>query len=212
VMRVVALVPWPMFLACFMLANALAFWWLSAPLPWRWRVPVLAACWPALLLGNINPLLCVCLVLALTGSGAWSVVPSALTKITPAFMPVVWWLVHREWRRVTEAGLLTLIMIAATYAQDPGLWSEWLGFLLHHADDSPLRLVRLVVAAGLAVWAVRTRRLWVAGLAFYLLLPMTDWHVQALSGLMVLPRLVRWGRRSAPRTATAPEHVAMQAP
>jgi hypothetical protein len=186
-MRPLALLSWPLFLGAWMVAAALAFWWLSAPLHWTWRVPVLAVCWPAVLLGNVTPLLCVCSVLALTRGGSWTAVPSALTKITPAFMPVVWWMADHQWRRAFEAATLTLLVIAVTYVLDPQLWGQWVSFLLEQSANSPWRILRLLLAAALAVWAAATRRPWAAGLAFYFLLPVVGW----LSGLMVLPRLLR---------------------
>jgi hypothetical protein len=192
--RVLEFLPWKVFLAGLMLADCVAFWWLSAPLPWKWRAPALAACWPAVLLANVNPLLCVSTVLAITGAGAWSVVPSLLTKITPALMPLAWWASDKDWRRVARATAMATVLVAISWRLDPSLWRQWIAFLFAHSDDSTVRTLRLILAAGLAGWAAKSRRLWVAGLAFYLLLPMAGWHVHSLAGLMVLPRLIRADR------------------
>jgi hypothetical protein len=189
VMRVLAVVPWPGFLALCMLANACAFWWLSAPLSWRWRVPLLVACWPAVLLANINPLLCVCAVLAVTRPGTWAVVPAALTKITPSFVSIAWWLGTGEWRRVLHAASLTCLLVVASYAWQPGLWSEWVHFLLLHSDDSLLRTARLGAGLLVSVLAARSRRPWLTGVAFLLLLPMGGWYLLDLA--LILPRLLR---------------------
>ena len=194
-MQVLGWVPWPAFLTLVMLLNAAAVWWLCAPLSLPWRVPLLVACWPALLMANINPVLCVCAVLTVTRPAHWALLPAVLTKITPSFASVAWWLGAGEWRRVMHAAALTLTVVAASFMLDPLLWSEWVRFLLSHSDDSTARTVRLVAGVVLSVAAARSRRTWVFGLAFMLLLPMGGWYLQAF--VVMLPRLLGHGAETA---------------
>jgi hypothetical protein len=202
-MRLMALLPWAPFLLLWMTAAGIAFWWLSAPLPWRWRAPVLAACWPAVLIGNINALLCVCLVVGLTAS--WAVAPIALTKITPAFAPALWWACRGEWRRLAGSVAVTGAIALVSYALAPGLWSEWVAFLRQHSDESTLRLLRIAAGVLVAGWAALTGRPWLLGIAFYLLMPMATLQIQALVPLMVIPRL--WKSPVQPRARGRRETV-----
>ena len=184
-MRVIALLPWPVFMALWIAGDAVAFWWLSAPVPWRWRVPLLAACVPSVLLGNVGALLCVCLVVALTRSAWWAAVPIVLTKITPMLVAVVWWLHHGERWRALGAAAVSAGLVLGSYAIEPELWTEWVVFLFAHSDDSVLRVARLVAGALVALWAARSGRPWLFGVAFYLLMPMAS-----MVALMTLPRLM----------------------
>jgi hypothetical protein len=187
-----------------MVMNGWAFWWLSAPLSWRWRAPLLMACWPAVLIANVNPLLCVCAVLAMTRSGGWWAVPAALTKITPSFVSIAWWVEDREWHKILGAAGLTVGLVSLSYLLEPALWTEWVRFLLLHSDDSVMRTVRLGAGLALSVLAARSRRPWLSAIAFYLLLPMAGAYLQALA--LMLPRLLRHdaGTASARLVTTRP--------
>ena len=63
--RPLALLPRPAFLSLWMVAETAVFVWLTAPLPLRWRVPVLLACVPEMLMGNVYGYLALALVLGM---------------------------------------------------------------------------------------------------------------------------------------------------
>ena len=196
--RELAAIPWPVFLAGWMVAEAVAMWWLTAPLPWRWRGPLLLTVGvSSVLLTNVMPVLCVCFVLAVTQSRAWLVAPLALTKITPALAAGLWWGARGEWRLAARAAGVTLFVSGMCFVLAPGLWIDWIRFLAEHQDDSPLRLARLLLGAAVTVWAGRTKRWWLLGVGFYLLGPVGIYQLQVLGRLIVIIRLVEHGRRLA---------------
>ena len=99
-MCLLAWVPWAVFMTVWLTANAVAYWWLSAPLPWRWR-PCAAVVIPAVLIGNVYGVLAACFLVAVLGRtrSAAAVAPLALKKITPAGVACLWLLLCREWTR-----------------------------------------------------------------------------------------------------------------
>jgi hypothetical protein len=196
--RELAAIPWPVFLGAWMVAEAVAMWWLTAPLRWRWRGPLLLTVGvSSVLLTNVMPVLCVCFVLAVTQTRARWVAPLALTKITPALAAGLWWAARGEWAPAIRALAVTLLVAAASFLLAPGLWVDWIRFLVEHRGDSPLRLVRLALGAAVTVWAGRTKRWWLLGVGFYLLGPVGIYELQVLGRLIVIIRLVEHGRRLA---------------
>ncbi len=191
-MRALAWVPWPVFMVGWLLANAVAYWWLAAPLATKWRVPAFLLCIPAILIGNAYGLLAACFVAAVLGHtrSALGVVPLALTKITPAGVVGLWFLLRREWAALAVAVLTTVALAGVSFALDPGLWRDWFSFLASHSDDSIVRLVRMVAAVVLVVLVARRAPLWLLGVAFFLASPMASLVVQELVPLMVVPRLL----------------------
>jgi hypothetical protein len=197
--REVAQVPWPVFLAGAMAADAAALWWLTSPLAWRWRGPLLLTLGvSSVCLTNVMPVLCVCFVLAVTRATGWGrgwpVAPLALTKITPSAAAVLWWLVRGDWRSAARAAVVTASVAAVSFAALPGLWMEWVEFLLVHQADWWVRQARVVVGAVVVVWAAMTSRWWLLGIAFYLLSPVGTYQLQMLAPLAVIPRLVEHAR------------------
>ena len=73
VIRPLAWLPWPAFIALWMATEAAAFWWLLKPLGLQWGLPCFLLCVPELLLDNINGLLGLVMVLGFRYAGLWAV-------------------------------------------------------------------------------------------------------------------------------------------
>ena len=176
-----------------------AFLWLVAPLrllPWApfaaiWfgahiavllylRVPWMLA-FPGVLddvvRGNINTFLALAIVLIVreAASPLWSA--ALLTKVTPG-VAVVWHLARREMRQFGTALALTVAMVGIGMVLAPAQWSAWFTSLAAAPESYPPTLglvvalpVRVVMAAGLAVFAARTDRAWLLPVAFIVAMP-----------------------------------------
>ena len=204
-MRPLAWLPWPAFCGLLMLACAAAYYWLCRPLPWRWRAPLLLLCVPELLIVNIYPLLAVSLVLALRYPE--SLAFPALTKITPGGVGLVWFAVRRQWTHLLRAAAAVVVLVGVSWLAEPGLWREWVLFLLHHDGDGGVDFaVRLVLAVGLTVVAARRDRRWLLAVAFYLAMPLAGLGLQSMVPLLAAVRLVRQptgaGNEDAPAEST----------
>lgn len=191
VMRGLALLPWSAFLTLWMAVDAAAIWWLSAPIAWRWRGPLLLVLGvSSVCLTNVTPILGVCLVVALTRRSAAWVVPLVLTKLTPGGAAACWWFLRGDWRPLIRSGVLTAALVVATYLAVPGLWHEWIDFLLREGDQAGWWTTgRMVVGIVVMVYAARSGRIWLAGVALYFFMPIGIYHLQTWSPLLVIPRL-----------------------
>lgn len=169
-MRPLALLPWPAFAALWMLAETAVFFWLTAPLPWRWRVPVLLACLPEVLLGNVYAYLALAAVLGLRRPEFWAF--PLLTKITPGCLGLLWFVARGEWRHLVRALGMTLLLVATSYLLNPGLWREWVHFLITtRAVDETHILVRTAAAATLVVVAARLNKAWCLPISMWFAAP-----------------------------------------
>lgn len=187
--RPLALLPWPMFEAAWGIALSAVAWWLTAPMPWRWRGPALAICWAEILTGNINLFLAAALVLAVHDRPPFAAA-SALTKILPAAVVGTWWVAGRKWHELTVGIGSTILLAGLSFAAEPGLWHEWIAFLLAHRGDqsaTPLRLAAAIAVAAGSAWSRAPR--WLA-LALWLSLPMaTSFQIQPAVVLLAVARL-----------------------
>ena len=186
------LLPWPVFLTIWSLLLAAALLWLLWPLPSRWRWLVLAyVAPPALLIGNIEAFLAVAAVVGLRRPAAWAF--PLLTKVTPGLGPL-WFIVRREWRHAVMAVSSTALVVAASLALSPGLWTQWWHFVVGSPtpptqDHYPPLAVRLVAAVGVVVWgAAKGRR---GAIAVAMMLAMPLWSSGVLVVLAAIPRLRR---------------------
>lgn len=184
------LLPWPVFLTLWSLLLGAALVWLLWPLAPRWRWLVLAyVAPPALLIGNIEAFLAVAAVLGMRRPSVWAF--PLLTKITPGLGPV-WFAVRREWRSAALAVSSTALVVLASCAISPELWSAWLVFVVSAPTPPTQALyppvgVRLVLALGVLVWgALRGRR---GAIAVAMVLAMPLWSSGVLVLLTALPRL-----------------------
>jgi hypothetical protein len=190
-----ALLPWVVFATLWAVAVIVAFLWLTAPLPWRWRVPVLLACAPEVLLGNVYAFMAVAAVLGLRRPQFWAF--PLLTKITPGLLGLVWFTARGEWRNVARVLVATLVVTAISYFLDPGLWREWIQFLARtRADDSSMLLARFACAAGLVAVAARLDKAWLLPAAMWLAAPHFSSSPRDLTVLTGMARLWSWRRPS----------------
>ena len=206
--RPLAYLPWPVFGVLWSVAVTAALVWLLRPLGWRWVGPLVLCCSLEIISGNIFALLAVAAVLGLGDrprSGAAWVVPG-LTKITPTLGPL-WFLVRGEWRHLLVGAATTAAVVAVSWTISPGLWADWLAFLLRYEQSTqpvgsayvPALLYRLPVAVVLTVYAARSDRRWLVPVAMVLAVPVTG--PAALVMLAAIPRLraQRPAKRSGPQ-------------
>ena len=170
--------------------------------------------------GNIQILLAAGIVLALRRPGWWAL--GALTKFGTG-IGVLYPLFRRDWRAVAEAGGVTLVIVAVSFALAPSLWFDWGRYMLASVEVvSTLPMVpvpfpvRLVMSVALLAYAARTGREWLVAIAAGWAIPaLYDWTFIAI-WIAAVP-LVRQGagarrERSLVRSAHAAEaalnHVA----
>lgn len=121
-----------------------------------------------LVVGNISLPMAACLVLGLRRWPAFWAFP-ILAKVTPV-VGLAWFIGRRDWRGLTRAGGVTLLLIGLTYLLAPGLWGEWVSLLLANSgvatevDLGPLWL-RAPLAVMICWWAGRTNRAWLVPIA-----------------------------------------------
>ena len=195
--RPLALLPWSAFVALWMLAEATVFVWLTATLPLRWRIPVLLACVPEVLMGNVYGYLAVAAVLGARRPIWWAL--PLLTKITPGLLGLLWLAAQRRWRDLVRAIAATVVIAAISCAAEPQLWQEWLRFLAHSAGEArPWMTMRTAAAAVLVVFAARRRWPWLLPAAMLLGTPMLGLSTKNLAILAAVPRLTRHPPRTIP--------------
>ena len=209
-MRPLALLPWPLFCATWAIVMSAVAWWLTGPLPWRWRVAALAVCWTEVLTGNIDLVLAATLVLAVRGRASLVAV-GALTKILPVAVLGIWWVGGRRWRELVGGACSTVLLAGLSFAVEPHLWREWAAFLWSHRSGQAASPLRLLTSVLVAAWAARVRDpRWLA-LALWLSLPMAQiLEVQPAVALLAAVRLpgpvargVSFGTRRLPHASSA---------
>ena len=201
--------PWPIFAGLWTLVLTGVLVWLGG----RWFgyvliIPVVAI---ELAMGNIHILVAGAIVAGFRWPAAWALI--LLTKITPG-VGLLWFAVRREWRSLAIALGVTAALAAVSFAFAPSLWADWIAMLRTTQaretrastpfDFIPLP-IRLVIAAGLVVWAARTDRRWVVPVAATLALPVV--YLNGLAMLVAAPYLWtqdRERRRLAASSGTAP--------
>ncbi len=189
-MTLFTLLPWPVFVACWIAVLFVVYVWLVGP----WWLPLLAFA-PFLIelrMANVHLLLAAAIVLGFRWPAAWSFV--LLTKVTPG-IGLLWFAVRREWRSLGIAVGVTAAIVAVSFVLAPGQWMDWWVSLVRTSqDDPPLAihiplLGRLVVAAILVVWGARTDRRWTVVVAATISLPTLWIHGFAmLAGVIALQR------------------------
>lgn len=193
------LLPWSVFLAVWTMGSAGIYAWLLRPLGWRWGPLAFAFLVPAILIGNIWPLLAVVLVIGFRYPAAWAF--PLLAKVTPA-VGLVWFAARKQWRHLGIALVVAAIVAGVSYAVAPGLWSTWLQLLLHPtAFQNPARVSgsvrpvvgvpfapRLVLAVMLTVYAARSDRRWLLPVCGALATPV--FGAESFVVLAALPRIV----------------------
>lgn len=201
--------PWPIFAGLWTLVLTGVLVWLGG----RWFgyvliIPVVAI---ELAMGNIHILVAGAIVAGFRWPAVWALI--LLTKITPG-VGLLWFAVRREWRSLAIALGVTAALAAVSFAFAPSLWADWIAVLRTTQaretrastpfDFIPLP-IRLVIAAGLVVWAARTDRRWVVPFAATLALPVV--YLNGLAMLVAAPYLWtqdRERRRLAAASGSAP--------
>jgi hypothetical protein len=142
--------------------------------------------------GNIHLLIALAIVAGLRWPGAWSF--PILTKVTPG-IGVLWFAARRQWRSVAAALSTTVVIIAVSFAVNPGLWKSWIDLLAREATSAsagqigiPLWL-RLPIAAVLALYAGRHDLKWLVPVVVVMAMPVLWWSsLTVLIGCIALER------------------------
>lgn len=195
-------VPFGVFGVGWSLFEAVIFWWMTRGLAWRWRVPVLLLCVPEIALGNINAFLGLVIVFGLARPELWAF--TALTKITPACVGVVWFAVRGEWKAVVRLAVVLVVLAGVSYLFEPSLWSAWFSYLTSHSAEPLPRGawhlhdprvdvgVRLAVACiGTALLARRDVR-WPLPMAVIVTVPVFGYSAGQI--LAMVPPMIRLAR------------------
>lgn len=173
---------WPVFITAFTTATWAAFWYCT-----RAFAPVVLLVSLALVpliggnvvgylfLGNIQILMAAAIVASVRHSGGWTVVP-LLTK--GVGIPLVWFVVRREWGKAAAGLLVTIAVIAATVAVAPDSWAAFVRFATTNSLQAPpIPLVpidlpvRLAAAIVLVAWGGLTDRRWTVPIAAGMAIP-----------------------------------------
>ncbi len=172
VIRPLALLPYPGFLALWAGLLAVVLIWLVRPLRARWAVPVALCCVPELVIGNIYILLAAAVVLGVRRPEAWAF--PVLTKVTTG-VGLLWFAARGDWRGLARGTAAVALIVGVSYLLEPAHWHAWVRFLLEHRDgtaDSTLSFVlRCAVAVVLVVLAARAGQPWLLAPAVLLASP-----------------------------------------
>ncbi|MFI7482207.1 glycosyltransferase 87 family protein [Kocuria sp. M1R5S2] len=193
VIRPLAVLPWPAFLALWIGLQSGVLMWLLKPLHWKWAVPLFLFCVPELVIGNVLVLLAASVVIGLRYPVAWAF--PALTKITTG-AGFLWFVVRGEWRRVLQGiGGISLI-VGVSYLFEPASWHAWVQFLLTNRGGTPhgaaVFAAQILLAVVLIVVGARKDQPWLLAPALVLGMPVLVNFV-SLTLLMSIPRLLVLG-------------------
>lgn len=195
-----AQLPWPAFCVLWLAAVLAAYLWLLAPLELRWRLPLLALCSPDIATGNVWSLFALVLVLGLRWPALWAL--PLLTKVTPIVGPV-WFAARRDWRSLAIALGTTAAIAAVSFTAAPGLWGDWVHYVLHPdrvasaATDRLLPLLHpptalfiglaMPCSVALTIVAAKRDRPWLLPVAMVAAMPF--FTANAFAMLTAIPRL-----------------------
>lgn len=144
--------------------------------------------------GNIHLLIALAIVLGFRWPQTWAFV--LLTKVTPG-IGLLWFAARKEWRSLALALGTTAAIFAFSLIIDPALWRSWVELLVREATGGtasqghiPIPLVlRLPVAAALAIYAGRKNRKWLLPVVAFLAMPVLWWgSLSVLVGSVALER------------------------
>lgn len=192
--RPLTLLPWPVFLAIWIVAETAAFAWLLKPLGWAWGVPALLLCGFEVAAGNVFGFIALAAAVGLRRPAAWSV--PLLTKITPGLGPV-WFATRREWRQLAISIWVTLAIAGVSFAIGPGAWSDWFHLLRSSAGTDSTAWIHIAAGAALCVVGALTNRRWLLAPAVVLACPVLHGWIP-LTILAALPRLLEADRAARP--------------
>lgn len=164
-------------------AGVGAYWWLTRPVSWAWRLPLLACVVDDLRTGNVMWLLTLACALGVRYPPAWLI--GTFTKIAPS-LGAVWFLVRGEWRAIAQIVGVGAVLLVVSVAASPDLWTDWVAFLRTHSNA--WAAARLVLGVALVIWAARRGSAWMLPLALIAAEPV--WWVYSLAYLCAIPRLL----------------------
>ncbi|MHA7264172.1 glycosyltransferase family 87 protein [Arthrobacter sp. TMN-37] len=204
VIRPLALLPYPGFLALWIALLAVVLIWLVRPLRARWAIPVALCCVPEILLGNIYVLLAAATVLGVRRPAAWAF--PILTKVSTG-VGLLWFAARGDWRGLARGVGAVALIVGVSYLFEPGHWHAWVRFLLEHrghtADSSMSFVLRCLLAVVLVVVGARRNLPWLLAPAVLLASPVLAAIIPA-TVLVAIPRLIQPGSApERPRTTGA---------
>lgn len=187
---------WQLFVVALMLTTFGAFWYcargLSLPLLLM-GIPYFVGIGPSepatflsyALLGNLQWILAALVVVAMRHPAAYPAL--IMTKITTG-IGWLWPLFRGEWRMALVGAATCVAFFAVSFAADPGLWFEFIGFATRNASMAappmpmfPLPFaVRLPMSIAILAWGAATNRRWTVPVA-------AGWALPALYGWGFLP-------------------------
>lgn len=185
-----ARLPWPAFQVLWLLSQLGATVWLLRPLGWTKTLTVVPFLTGELLLGNLYIFFGGVLVMSVSGRAGALALP-ILTKVTPGAVGL-WLALRGDWRAVRQSLLLTALVVGVSVALDPHAWIRWLAFLVESSgsERGHSTLIRLVMAAGLALWAAKANRSILLVPCLILACPVLGgWNYLAVA--TALPRLIQ---------------------
>ena len=162
------LLPWEVFLGLMLVADVLALAWLVG---WRWTgyAILLPPVMNELIGANIDLPLTVAMVVGLAYPALWASI--LLTKVSPG-VALLWFAARREWRALVIALGTTAVIAAISFVIAPQAWFDWISILADNAARPASELafpvplvIRLPLAALLALYAGRTNRPWLVPIA-----------------------------------------------
>lgn len=167
------LLPWEVFHALWAALGFASLVFLVGPIGGALAVTFLPFVFRDLLVGNIHLMLGAAVVVGLRWPAVWAF--PLLTKVTPG-VGMLWFAGRGEWRRLGIASGVTAVVTLASFLLAPDLWADWIARLrgdTETAGDLYVALigVRLVLAAGLVLYAARANRPWLVPIAAVLVLP-----------------------------------------
>jgi hypothetical protein len=145
--------------------------------------------------GNVWAFLAVAIVIGSRRATPWAL--PLLTKVTP-FLGPVWFVARRQWRNMALTLAIPALIVLASWAASPHLWSEWIDFLTSARPNGALRPLvtlpprvllplELPIAATVTVFAARKEKPWLLAVAMAFANPVLT--AQGFLVLSAIPRL-----------------------
>lgn len=193
VIRPLAMLPWPLFLAVWIGLETAVLVWLVRPLRARWAIPIFLLCLQELVVGNIYAFLAGAAVIGMRSPALWSL--PILTKVATG-VGLLWFAVRGEWRRLLHGTGAVALIVAISYALEPAQWQAWIHFLLNNREGTPDNTISFILRCSLAVVlvVVGARKNWP-----WLIAPAMVLASPVLVGLIPLTLLAAIPRLSIPR-------------
>ncbi|WP_157829515.1 glycosyltransferase family 87 protein [Nocardioides alpinus] len=175
----------PAFYGLWVFVEAIILAWLVWPLRTPWALCVFALCIPELIIGNIYLLMAGAIALSVKRPEFWSFL--ILTKVTPG-IGLLYFAILRDWQKLARAVFATLAIVVVSFVVAPGLWGEWISFMIDNGGGKPWLYFQLAAAAAVVVVAGRSGRPWLIPVAVLISFPVLNTPA-APAVLAAIPRL-----------------------